>query len=166
MQASGFKKMKLRSITGNLYLAAIVFFLYALFAGMIVKKAPFLAANFLNYDMFKSLFGVPVQIVRAVCAVMLAYSAIQILSIFRWETREALRKSEQRCSIITEGAPIVLFVLDKTSVITFIQGKGLELRCIEPAADPAHQHHIQKAQHEDDPASTLHHRTPWILETP
>ena len=56
LQASQFKKLKLHSITRNLYLSAIVFFLYALFAGVIVKKAPFLTANFLNYDMFISLF--------------------------------------------------------------------------------------------------------------
>jgi PAS domain S-box-containing protein len=98
---------------------------------MFVKPVEFFPASVLNYDFFMSTFGFPIQICRAVCAVVLAVSMVNLLSIFRWETRETLRRSEHRCSTIASATPIILFVQDVNSVITFIQGKGLELIGLE-----------------------------------
>lgn len=131
LQIPQFKETKLPAATRNLRLAVIAFILYTVFAGLVVKEAPFFPASFLNYTLFKIIFHVPVQIFRAVCAFILAYSLAYLLSIFRWETREILRKSELRCSTITSAAPILLFVLNRHSVITFIQGKGFELLGLE-----------------------------------
>lgn len=127
LQIPQFRQVKLHRITGKLYLTAITFLVYALLAGVIVKKPLFPGISFLTYDAFKSVFGAPVQIFRALCAVVLAYGTIHILHIFRWETQEALRKSEQRCSAIASAAPIILFVQDVNSVVTFIEGKGAQL---------------------------------------
>ena len=122
-----FKETKLQGAIRNLRICAITFIFYAVFAGFIVKGADFWPASFLNYPLFQSVFGVPVQIFRALCAVVLVCSMARLLSIFRWETEEALRRSEQRCSTIASAVPIILFVEDLDTVITFIQGKGLEL---------------------------------------
>jgi PAS domain S-box-containing protein len=122
-----FKETKLHGAIRNLRISAITFLFYAVFAGLIVKKAGFWPATFLNYDLFLGAFGIRVQIFRALCAVVLALSTARLLSIFRWETQEALRRSEQRCSTIASAAPIILFVQDRSSVITFIQGKGLDI---------------------------------------
>ena len=131
LQIPQFKQTKLPAATRDLRLAAITFMLYMVFAGLVVKEASFFPATFLNYTNFMIIFHVPVQIFRAVCAIILAYSNTKLLSIFRWETREILRKSELRCSTITSAAPIILFVQDRNYVITFIQGKGLELLNLE-----------------------------------
>lgn len=131
LQIPQFKQTKLPAATRDLRLAAITFILYMVFAGLVVKEASFFPATFLNYTHFMIIFHVPVQIFRAVCAIILAYSNTKLLSIFRWETREILRKSELRCSTITSAAPIILFVQDRNYVITFIQGKGLELLNLE-----------------------------------
>ena len=131
LQIPQFKQAKLPAATRNLRLAVIAFILYAVFAGLVVKEASFFPASFLNYTLFQSIFSVPVQIFRAICAIILAYSTTNLLSIFRWETREILRRSELRCSTIASAAPIILFVQDRDSVITFIQGKGLELLGLE-----------------------------------
>jgi PAS domain S-box-containing protein len=122
-----FKETKLQGAIRNLQICAITFMFYAVFAGFIVKEADFWPASFLNYPLFESVFGVKVQIFRALCAVVLACSMARLLSIFRWETEEALRRSEQRCSTIASVVPIILFVEDRDTVITFIQGKGLDL---------------------------------------
>ncbi|MHC4104062.1 MAG: ATP-binding protein [Planctomycetota bacterium] len=122
-----FKETKLQGAIRNLRICAITFLAYMVFAGLIVKKADFFPASFLNYDLFRGIFGFPVQIFRALCAAVLALSMARLLSIFRWETQEALRRSEQRCSTIASAAPIILFVQDRQSVITFIQGKGLDI---------------------------------------
>jgi PAS domain S-box-containing protein len=131
LQITQFKQTKLPAATRNLRLAAITFIFYAVFAGLVVKEASFFPASFLNYTNFKIIFHVPVQIFRTGCAIILAYSTTSLLSIFRWETREILRRSELHCSTITSAAPIILFVQDRNSVITFIQGKGLELLGLE-----------------------------------
>jgi PAS domain S-box-containing protein len=126
-QVRQFKKMHLPVVTANLKISGVTFVLYGVLAGLIVKKADFFAANFLNYDTFEATVGAPVQIFRAICAIVLAGSTTYVLSVFRWETQEALRKSELRCGTVASVAPIILFVLDRDSKVTFIQGKGLEL---------------------------------------
>ncbi|MCP4614475.1 MAG: PAS domain-containing protein [Planctomycetes bacterium] len=131
LQIPQFKQAKLPAATRDLRLAATTFILYMVFAGLVVKEASFFPASLINYPNFMIIFHVPVQIFRAVCAIVLAYSNTKLLSIFRWETREILRKSELRCSTITSAAPIILFVQDRHSIITFIQGKGLELLDLE-----------------------------------
>jgi PAS domain S-box-containing protein len=127
LQIHQFKEMKLYSVIRNLRAAAITFLCYAFLAGLVVKKASFFPASFLNYDLFLGAFGVPVQIFRAACAAVLAYSATKMLSIFRWETQETLHRSEQRCSTVASAVPVILFVQDSDSIITFIEGKGLDL---------------------------------------
>jgi PAS domain S-box-containing protein len=127
LQTPQFRKTKLKGVMWNLHLTATTFLLYGVLAGLIVKKAPFLGASFLNYDSFMSVFGIPVQIFRALCAIILACSMAYVLSIFRWETERALYRSEQRCRTIVSKMPIILFVEDNNSIITFIQGRGLDI---------------------------------------
>jgi PAS domain S-box-containing protein len=131
LQIPQFKQAKLPAATRDLRLAATTFIVYMVFAGLVVKEASFFPASLINYPNFMIIFHIPVQIFRAVCAIILAYSNTCLLSIFRWETREILRRSELRCSTITSAAPIILFVQDRHSVITFIQGKGLEFLGLE-----------------------------------
>ena len=95
LQIPQFKKTKLSSVVRNLRLAAVTFVLYGVLAGIIVKKADFLCANFLNYNTFENAFGAPVQIFRAVCAIILAMSTTYVLSIFRWETLQVQKELDK-----------------------------------------------------------------------
>jgi signal transduction histidine kinase len=122
-----FRALGLRSVTRNLALAAAAFVAYGVFAGLVVRKADFFPARILNYETFTALTGLPVQIFRAGCAVMAAWSFIRVLDIFRWETQEALRISELRGATITSTIPVFLFMTDRNLIVTFAQGKGLEL---------------------------------------
>ncbi len=142
LQVPQFKETKLRVVIKNLCLAAVVFLFYGFVAGLVVKKASFFPANVLNYLFFLEIFGVPVQIFRAGSAVVLAVSFLQILQIFHWETQEAIRRIEQRCSIIASAVPVVFFGQDRNSNITFIQGKGLDLLGLKP--QELIGHHISK----------------------
>jgi PAS domain S-box-containing protein len=128
-----FEKTKSSVVTRHLKFAAVVFFLYGILAGLIVKKVGFFPASFLNYDMVRETLGVPVQIFRAACASILAYSMLRILSVFRWETENILHESELRFHTIATTAPIILFLQDKEGVITYIEGKGLTVFGLKPA---------------------------------
>jgi PAS domain S-box-containing protein len=127
-----FRAMGLSSITRNLAIAAITFVAYGVFAGLFVRKAGFFPANILNYETFTSLTGLPVQIFRTICAIVAAWSIIRVLDVFRWESREALRASEARCATIASAMPVFLFMTDPDMVVTFVQGKGLELFGLRP----------------------------------
>ena len=121
------EKTKVASVVKYARLVALTFLLYALLAGLIVPRANFFPASVLNYDNFRLRLGFPVQILRSVCAVFIAYSIVRVLGIFRWESQENLRKSQLRYHSIADQAPIILFIADCEGIITFIEGKGLDL---------------------------------------
>ncbi|HEY3597926.1 MAG TPA: diguanylate cyclase [Paraburkholderia sp.] len=61
-------------------LAAAGFLLYAVVAGIVVPDAPFWPANIVNYRLFSSLTGIPVQFVRGLLACWLSFSVWGIFS--------------------------------------------------------------------------------------
>jgi PAS domain S-box-containing protein len=131
-QVPGFRVMRLYSITRNLEIAAATFLVYGVLAGLFSKKADFFPASILNRETFMALTGLPVQLFRAVCAVVTAWTVVRMLDVFRWETQEALRISELRCATIASAMPVFLFMADRNTVITFIQGKGLDVLGLRP----------------------------------
>jgi len=131
-QVPRFKSMRLYSITRNLEIAAATFLVYGVFAGVFLKKADFFPASIVNSETFLALTGVPVQLFRALCAIVAAWSVARMLDVFRWETQEALRISELRCATIASAMPVFLFMADRAAVITFIQGKGLDVLGLRP----------------------------------
>lgn len=91
LQLPEFKKLNLPVAIRNLRLAAVVFFIYGFFTP-IVPRARFFPASFFNYTVFLDRVGIPVQIFRALSAILLAYSMVQILSMFDYETQETIRR--------------------------------------------------------------------------
>jgi PAS domain S-box-containing protein len=90
-------------IRRHLKVSASAFLAYGLFAGLIVPQAEFFPASILNYTMFTALTGVPVQVLRALCATVIAYSMVRILAVFDWETKAALRNKEERFRQMSEN---------------------------------------------------------------
>ena len=132
MQIGELKETRLSGVVRSLRLAVITFLFYGLVAGVIVKKATFFPASHLNYDLVIAVFGIPVQIFRAFCAVVLAGSIIYVLSVFHWETQHLLRRSEERCGAIASSMPLFLFVLDRKGIVTFAQGNGFKKLNLNP----------------------------------
>ncbi|MCU0914520.1 MAG: PAS domain-containing sensor histidine kinase [Planctomycetes bacterium] len=132
VQIPRFQAMGLRSIPRNLSVAGVTFLLYGVFAGLVVKKAGFFPAAMVNYEAFIGLTGVPVQVFRALCAVVAAWSLVRVLDVFRWETQEALRISELRCATIASAIPVFLFMMDRDMIVHFVQGKGLDRLGLQP----------------------------------
>jgi signal transduction histidine kinase len=117
---------RVKRVTQNLKIAGFAFMAYALLAGVIVKNADFFPASVINRDLFTALFHMPVQVLRSVCAVIMAYSIIRVLEIFHWEIKRDLHVSKLRFSTVANQAPVILFTTDKDLNITFIEGKGLD----------------------------------------
>jgi signal transduction histidine kinase len=131
-QVPRFRAKRLSSVTRNLTVAAVTFAVYGVLAGVFVKKASFFPATIVNYDSFVALTGFPVQVFRALCAMLAAWTIIRILDVFRWETQEAVRISELRCATIASAMPVFLFMTDRDTVVTFVQGKGLDVLGLRP----------------------------------
>jgi diguanylate cyclase (GGDEF)-like protein len=89
-QLADIKRIK-TSIKRNVFTAGCAFFLYGIFSGVIVPDASFFPASVFNYSLIKTMTGIPVQLFRTVCAVVLLYNIASILSLFAWETQEQLR---------------------------------------------------------------------------
>jgi nitrogen-specific signal transduction histidine kinase len=119
------RETKLTAVIQNLKFMIVVFLIYGLLAGAIVKKAWFVPASVLNYAMFQQILGLPIQIFRAMCASLLAYSTLRVLRIFYWETQHLLREGELRLRTITSAAPAILFKNDCNGILTDVEGKGL-----------------------------------------
>ena len=68
---------------------------YSISAGLIVPKALFFPARIINHDSFLSLFGIPVQVFRSLCAIFLTWSVWHILKIFNQEFKARLENSER-----------------------------------------------------------------------
>ena len=85
-----------------LKLATAGFFLYGLFAGVIVPEADFFPAAVFNYSLFYDATGIPVQVFRALCAVIIAYSMVKVLEIFDLETKESLIKNRNELEFMVK----------------------------------------------------------------
>ncbi|NQU73095.1 MAG: HAMP domain-containing histidine kinase [Candidatus Omnitrophica bacterium] len=72
--------------------------IYAILGGIVTPKADFFPASIINSTSFLNLFHVPVQVFRAVCAIVLAWSVWKILAIFNWEIKERLESSMEEAS--------------------------------------------------------------------
>ena len=86
----------------NLRIAAFGFFFYGIFAGIIVPRAGFLPASVINYDAFIGLTGIPVQVFRAACALVIAVSMFRVLQIFDWESKNAIIQARDALEVRVE----------------------------------------------------------------
>jgi diguanylate cyclase (GGDEF)-like protein len=90
----------LRQINAYVYknaaIAAFTFFLYGFFSGVIVHKMDFFPASVFNDSLVVTTTGVPVQIFRTVCAIVLAFNIISMLNLFVRETQDRMRNLSLR----------------------------------------------------------------------
>ena len=120
-------------LAANLKVAGVAFIAYALLAGLIVKDTAFFPASFLNYSLFSESLGIPVQVFRSLCAIVIAYNLIRVLGIFHLEMQQSLLDSQMRFRTIANTAPVTLFIEDENRRVTFLEGKGLTGLNIIPA---------------------------------
>ncbi len=74
------------------HVAAFSFIAYGLLGVLIVPRASWFPANWINQEVFREALGVPVQLFRAACAVLMAVSVGYILRVFHIEGRQQLER--------------------------------------------------------------------------
>ncbi len=139
------------------------FFAYAVFGGLVVPRADWAPAAWLNQEAFQAATGVPVQVFRAVCAVALAFSVALTLRVFhlergqRWQralarTQAALEQADRlgrHNRLLLESVAEGVFGIDREGHTTFINpaalamlGYAAEELIGQPMHDLTHHHHV------------------------
>ena len=70
--------------------AGLSFLAYGILAGLVVPHSDGFPAAWLNQEQFREVSGIPVQILRAGCAVLITLSVTQLLWVFHIETQQRL----------------------------------------------------------------------------
>lgn len=91
---------------------SVTFFIYGILAGLIVPSGAFFPASVLNGESFEAMTGLPVQLFRALCAILAGYAITQILRVFKHQTDYHILKLSK-----------ALEESGDTVVITDIEGK-------------------------------------------
>lgn len=142
------------------HLAGAAFVAYGIFGGLVVQRQPVFPAELVNQDSFLSLVHVPVQVFRALCAVISAVSVGYLLRIFYVESHQRLeralddstralaesRRLAAQNELLLSSAGEGVFGIDRDGRISFINPAALAMLrgCAADYLDrPAHHttHH-------------------------
>lgn len=76
------------------YFISLAFVVYGSFGGLVTPKANFFPASLLNNATFIDAIGLPVQLFRAVCAIIITWSTWHIINIFNIEANKNRKVNE------------------------------------------------------------------------
>jgi|GEM_PF-1935702 len=115
-------------------LAAMAFIFYGVLGGLVVTPAKVFPASFINDQWFFATFQFPVQLFRAVCAVIAAIAIGNILRVFHLEGRERFdsalklaRESETKLQEINSVLADGVYVLDPNGLVLFFNPEAERL---------------------------------------
>jgi two-component system, NarL family, sensor histidine kinase YdfH len=94
--ARAMDNLKYKKISKNFKRLSILFMSYGVLAGLFVKKESFFPANIINNTLFKEVFHVPVEIVRASAAVLITIEFIKVMNRFRDEVNSKFDMLKER----------------------------------------------------------------------
>ena len=137
--ASSLSEHDLHVVHRAFVLGAMALAAYGFFAGLVAPGSDFFPANVWNEAIFASLTGVPIQIFRTACALLIALASIRILSIFDVEGRskllqaltdkqhllENIRKINARHELILQTTAEGIIELDPFGHIIFVNQAAL-----------------------------------------
>ncbi len=131
----------LRAIRIGSQVAAASLIAYAILGGLVVPRADWFPASAVNQENFLAIFGVPVQLLRAACAVLVAVSVGVLLRVFYLEdfhrlqnalqaTQQALaelRKLSRQNELILRSAAEGVLGTDIDGKVVFVNDAALSM---------------------------------------
>ena len=111
-----FRESTLTRLNARTYflLAGAGFLAYAFLGGLVLPGGGIFPSGLLNVENFQTAAGLPVQLFRACCSVLIFGSILGVLRIFR---EGALRAAQQELLDIIEFFPDATFVIDKNKKV-------------------------------------------------
>jgi signal transduction histidine kinase len=120
------KPLNLPRIERFLHMASLSLIALAVLNGLVVPDAAFFPANVLNYSLLEGAIGVPIQVFRSLFGLLLAYSVIRALDIFRIETAQVLEEAERARVLVADRERIGRELHDGTIQSIYAAGLMLE----------------------------------------
>ncbi len=102
------------------HLAAGSFMVYGVLGGLIGPRASWFPASVLNQDSFRAELHVPVQLLRALCAVLASTSVSFLLKVFHLEGVKRLHGSEERLRRVIDHAPNGIMVVGRDGKVRMV----------------------------------------------
>jgi hypothetical protein len=152
------------AVRGVCQLAGGAFIAYAVFGGLVVPRADWAPAAWLNQEDFLAATGVPVQLFRAACAVVVAFSVAFTLRLFHLERSQRLRTALDQTEaalarvdrlgrhnqLLLESLAEGIFGIDREGRVTFINPAALSmLGYTQEALIGADMHALTHHSHQD-----------------
>lgn len=106
------------------FLVGYSFFVYGILGGLIVPKADFFPANWLNHETFLSVVGLPIQLFRATCAVIGTIGTFGMLKIFNWEVTKKLQDAFMVREKITESIDEAIILINNDFRVVWANKKA------------------------------------------
>ena len=94
----------LGAASGCLLGAGLAFALNAIVAGLVVPHGPYGLAPWVNYDTVLSLTGVPVQVWRALVAVIVAVCVVRALDVYEADRKRSVMRLQQERDLAQQDA--------------------------------------------------------------
>lgn len=124
------------SIADGFRRLGVLFLTYGVLAGLVVRKTPLFPSNVVNNELFMRIFLVPVELVRAVAAVMITLLFTQVLELFSWENNKNIERLIEERAISLERKKMAQEIHDNVIQNLFATGLRLE-NLIEKEEDQA-----------------------------
>lgn len=124
----------LGSIADGFKRLGILFLVYGVLAGLIVRKNSFFPGNVINNELFMRIFLVPVELTRAIAAVLITLLFTQVLELFKWENNKNIERLIEERAISLERKKMAQDIHDNVIQNLFATGLRLE-NLIEKESD-------------------------------
>ncbi len=128
-QKNEFEDFGINSAIRHLRGASAIFAVYGVAAGVFVPASSFPPASVLNTTLFLRLIGFPVQVIRALGSVMIAYFVVRILEVFDMESARRLEELERQRAVLRERDRISRDLHDGIIQAIYAVGLNLENSC-------------------------------------
>lgn len=126
LQAGELRRDGLHSHVRSLFAVAAFFVGYAVAAGLVVPQHGFFPAHLVNSQAFMRLLGIPVELVRALTMLGVAFFMYRLVDIFNVETTRRLFRAEEEQAVLRERERIARDLHD--GIMQTLYGVGLGLK--------------------------------------
>ena len=122
------ESLKMSKIPVRIRAMALLFLIYGILAGLIVRRVEFFPATIINVQTFYNVFRFPVELARALTAIGIMILFLKILNLFKWENQHTLQRLTKEQAINRERRIIAQQIHD--NVIQNIFATGLQLEAV------------------------------------
>lgn len=122
------ESLKMMKIPVRIRAMAILFLVYGILAGLIVRRVEIFPATMLNVETFYTVFKFPVELARALTAIGIMILFLKILNLFKWENQQTIQRLTKAQAANRERRLIAQQIHD--NVIQNIFATGLQLEAL------------------------------------